>query len=193
MNGFRLKGQCGVWPLFGMAAAVSMLTASAEAQIPGPSIDRPTAAEWRMSRFDLSQLAPQSTAAVRDVTTGVDTQLAPGLVGSLEAADIQRGAAAANDTNTPLFQRQAELSGRMGLLVNGRSLLFGRLGYAEFDVAQAFPRAGSRELSAGGVLVGAGAETRLSPALSLKTEYKAVDYSPGLSNRQVLGGLAWHY
>lgn len=174
-----------------IASLIGLATAAAAqpSDVAGPS----SPAAWRASRFDLSQLAPDAVSARRDASSGADLELGPNLVGSLEAADIQRGGAAAIDTTTPLFQRQAELSGRLGVLVDGRSLLFGRVGYAEFDLAQAFPRFGSRGFSTNGVLIGAGAETRLSPALSLTTEFRSVDYSPALSNRQMLGGLSLRY
>ena len=112
-------------------------------------------------------------------------------MGSLEAAERQRGAAVTVGTIAPLYQREANISGRVGLLVDGRSLVFGRLGYSEYNLDQSFSGRGSQGRTAGGLLGGAGAETRLSPALSIRTEYQSVDYTRELANHRVLGTIAW--
>lgn len=153
----------------------------------------PALTPWPETPFDLSRIAPDRALAVRDVTAGGDAEVAPDVIGGIEAGDLQRGATSVTDTVTPVYQRQAQISGKLGVRVGDHGLLFGRIGYAEFDLGEAFPRSASHDFSAGGVIVGAGAEVRLSQSLSLKTEIHSVDYARDLSDRQLLSGLAWHY
>jgi hypothetical protein len=176
-----------------MAAAAMLLSPVARGQgAASPDRAGKTAPAWWKTHFDLATLLPPE-AADRDTVAGGDVDLAPAMIAGVGATDRQRGATAITDKVAYLFQRQAELSGRVGLSVGSHGLLFGRVGYSEFDIGEAFSRFGARAFSTGGVLVGAGAEARVSPSLSFKTEVHSVEYRSDLSDRQLLGGLAWRY
>lgn len=176
-----------------MVAAASLLAtvARGQAAVPPDRADEPAASRWK-THFDLATLLPRQ-AVDHNTVAGADLEIAPAVVAGFGAADRRRGTTAGTDTVAFLFQRQAEISGQVGLSVGSHGLLFGRVGYSEFDIGEAFSRFGARAFSSGGVLVGAGAEAKVSANLSFKTEYHSVDYRSDLSDRQLLGGLAWHY
>lgn len=178
-----------------ITTAMLMLSASAQAQL-SPSTQGEAPAPGPSAAtvpFDLSRIAPDRAVAVREATAGGEAEIAPNVLGGIEAGDLQRGATSVSDAVTPVYQRQAQISGKLAVRVGDHGLLFGRVGYAEFDLGEALPRSASRDFSAGGVLVGAGAEVRLSRSLSVRGEAHSVDYARNIADRQVLSGLAWHY
>ena len=85
-------------------------------------------------------------------------------------------------------RREFDFSGRIGTPVTHNALLYGKVGYSNLQVRELDQ---VRDLD--GLLLGAGAEVKVSPAAYLKSEYRYVTYGNGYSTNGILTGVGLRF
>lgn len=80
---------------------------------------------------------------------------------------------------------EAGVAARLGYAVSPRTLVFGRVGYADFDNA--------RDFSNRGLALGAGIEHRLGERTFLTTQYRYTDFDQGDGAHGALIGLGYRF
>lgn len=155
-------------------------------------------------RFDLSNVGSAGRSRTSDLgygaALGYDIALSPSLVAGLEAgvnlSDAAFTTGDAVDGGYLRKRRELTLAGRLGAAITPNALLYGKLGYANLQVRESETTAGVvsggvRNLD--GLLVGAGAEVKVSPNAYLKSEYRYTDYRDGYSGSTVTTGVGLRF
>ena len=155
---------------------------------------------WDQLRFDLGNLGATGRGRSSDLgygaAVGYDVALTPNLVGGVEAAaTLSNVRFATGDVLNGGYlreRREIDVAGRLGTAITPNTLLYGKVGYANLQVRQATTLAGvnsGRLRDLNGVLLGAGAEVKVSPTAYLKSEYRYTNYQDGYTGNAVMTGL----
>ena len=86
---------------------------------------------------------------------------------------------------TTVTEDEFGVAARLGYAVSPRTLVFGRVGYADFDNA--------RNFSDQGLALGAGVEHRLTERLFVTTQYRYTDFDQGDGAHGALIGLGYRF
>lgn len=155
-------------------------------------------------RFDLSDVGSARRGKTSDVgygaALGYDVALSPNLIAGLEAgvnlSDATFATGDALDGGSLRKRRELTLAARVGAAITPSTLLYGKLGYANLQVRESATTAGVetgdlRNLD--GLLVGAGAEVKVSSGAYLKSEYRYTDYRDGYAGSSVMTGVGFRF
>jgi len=132
---------------------------------------------------------------VGGVFAGYDFAAGNAFFGIEGKASLSDAEASYDDTIDTLDIRAKETFGasaRAGLMVNGNTGLYARVGWAntKFKVAINGTAASDNDDA---LVLGAGLQTRLGTNALLRVEYVRSDYSDFIKNNAVLAGVAYHF
>lgn len=143
-------------------------------------------------RFDLEEVGGAGRAKASDLgyaaAIGYDVALTPTLVAGVEAGVNLSDTSYTTTTGRLRERRELTLAGRIGAPIGDNALLYGKVGYANLQVREQDLIANTRR-DLGGVLLGAGAEVRITPRAYLKGEYRYTDYAGGYVGNNVMTGI----
>ena len=181
------------------AAAVLVTATPAEAQtFTGPRVEATIG--WDQLRYDLGTAAGSTREKGTDlgygVTVGYDREVQPNLVIGVEGGALfSDGDYARNSLmigNITHVRRDLSVAARIGTRVGASTLLYGKVGYSNLQLAtDALSAAGTTyaRRNYDGVLLGAGAEVGLTANTYLKSEYRYTNYEDGVSRQNILTGI----
>lgn len=143
-------------------------------------------------RFNLEEVAASGRGKASDLgyaaAIGYDVALTPMVVAGVEVGTKLADTSYATSTGYLRTRREITLAGRLGMPVGDNGLLYGKVGYANLQVReQDLVSNDKRDLD--GVLLGAGAEVRISPNTYLKGEYRYTDYADGYVANNIMTGV----
>ena len=132
---------------------------------------------------------------VGGVFAGYDFAMGNAFVGIEGKASLSDAEASYDDTIDTLNIRAKESFGasvRGGVMVNNNTGLYARVGWANttFKVAINGVAASDND---DGLVLGAGLQTRIGSAASLRVEYVRSDYNDFIKNNAVLAGVAYRF
>lgn len=132
---------------------------------------------------------------VGGVFAGYDFAMGNAFFGIEGKASLSDAEASYDDTIDTLNIRAKETFGasvRGGVMVNGSTGLYARVGWAntKFKVNVDGVTASDDD---DGLVLGAGLQTRVGKAASLRVEYVRSDYNDFIKNNAVVAGVAYHF
>ncbi len=175
---------------FALLAALAATPAVAQdaAAFQGPRVEATVGLD--QLRFDLSNIGGTGRDKASDVgygfALGYDKAVSPSMVIGAEAGMNFSDVSYADDALRS--RREFDFSGRIGTPVTHNALLYGKVGYSNLQVRELDQ---VRDLD--GLLLGAGAEVKVSPAAYLKSEYRYVTYGNGYSTNGILTGVGLRF
>ncbi|QKR99500.1 porin family protein [Sphingomonas sp. CL5.1] len=180
-------------PLAGFAllaalAAATPAAAQDAAAFQGPRVEATVGLD--QLRFDLSNIGSAGRAKASDVgfgfALGYDKAVSPNMVIGAEAGMNFSDVSYADDALRS--RREFDFSGRIGTPVTHNALLYGKVGYSNLQVREV-----DQLRNLDGLLLGAGAEVKVSPVAYLKSEYRYVTYGDGYSTNGILTGVGLRF
>lgn len=182
-----------------VAIAMAVLPgAAASAQtFTGPRIQ--VTAGWDQLRFDLARYGPghdRESNLGWGAEAGYDVAVGSNLVAGMQVGVSASGADHDYSDGVTSHhidaRRDIDLSARLGMRISRNALLYGRAGYTNFRIGDESTTAGVTTTAAtnlDGVLLGAGLEVAVSPAVYVTSEYRYSNYQDGISRNQIRTGL----
>tara|TARA_Y100000815_G_scaffold232088_1_gene222500 strand:+ start:1050 stop:1631 length:582 start_codon:yes stop_codon:yes gene_type:complete len=145
-------------------------------------------------RFNLADVGGDADARGKQndlgygVTLGYDYAVSPSVIVGVEGSANFADTSYTTDTGSLRARRDLSIAGRVGTPITSNSLLYGKLGYSNFQLTQDSGSGASRETH-DGVLMGAGVEVKMTPDIYWKSEYNHTDYSDGLISNDITTGI----
>jgi outer membrane immunogenic protein len=178
--------------------ALALLTAPAVAQeFVGPRVEGVIG--WDEQRYDNEFVvggAGRNPSLGYGFAVGYDAAIGNGLIAGVEGgmlfSDRTLRFGTADDGGLVRPRRDLELSGRLGITIADRAMLYGKIGYSNFQIREGLLDGGtetSRKSSLDGVRLGAGIEVPINLTTYLKTEYRYSNYERGVQKNDVLTGF----
>lgn len=180
--------------VMGLALMASPVTA---AEFIGPRVEGVIG--WDQQRFgDSFRLGDndRNGALGYGFALGYDAALGDSLIAGVEGGILfaDRGLRYGTDDDGGQFRprRDLELSARVGAKIAERALLYGKIGYTNFEIREGISSAGvdsSQSYKLDGLRLGAGIEVPIGPYTYLKTEYRFSDYARDVQKNDILTGF----
>lgn len=137
------------------------------------------------------------------ISGGYDMQMGPALVGieaGIDDSDNKSCVGAETAADPRICAKAARdiyVGGRVGTVLNPRTLLYAKAGYtnarAKITADDGDDRVTLGHEDLDGVRLGAGAEYAIGPNTYLKAEYRYSNYEQGFSRNQVVGGFGLRF
>lgn len=182
-----------------------VILAAAAAAVATPAMAEPFAGPYVGAEVGLDNYEVKDTGIdglsgngiVGGVYAGYDMPLGTNLFAGVEVNASLSGAKSTYDDGVDVARVKARetygASARLGYMLNDSTALYGRAGWAntKFKASLNGVSAGSDHDDA--LVLGAGVETRLGAATSLRLEYNRVDYSDFIKNNQIKAGVGFRF